>query len=52
MTELVEPVCELVDLEVSVALAARGGTGILQARSFNSVAESERRKKRLPVMAL
>ena len=37
---LVEPDCRPVGLGVSVALAARGATGIFKSRSFGSAAES------------
>lgn len=43
-TGFVEPDCRPVGLEVSVALAARGATGILKPRSFDWAAESARRR--------
>ena len=38
----VEPVCRPVGFEVSVALAARGATGIFEWRSFDLAAETGR----------
>ena len=48
----VEPVCRPVGFEVSVALAARGVTGISKSRSFGSVAESGLRREGSSVMGL
>lgn len=49
-TGFVEPDCRPVGLEVLVALAARGATGMLKPRSFGSAAESRRPRKGSPVM--